>query len=124
MNIRLSKDKWKGLAPEQHDPAFFQFSAAVYGIRAAVVILRNYQKKYGLNTVSSIINRWAPGLENDTDAYIRAVASDMKVGAEQPLDLSDHVTLRALVSAIIHHENGMQPYPDNVLDEAIAMAGA
>ncbi|EDG3210247.1 hypothetical protein B6O47_21255 [Salmonella enterica] len=34
-----------------------------------IVILRNYQRKHGLNTISGIINRWAPTNENNTQAY-------------------------------------------------------
>ena len=72
LNIRRG-NKWKGLAAVQTDKAFDVFISMPWGIRAAFVILRNYIKKYGCNTVPKIIARWAPSSENDTQAYIKRV---------------------------------------------------
>jgi len=58
-NIRRSGDRWKGLAPLQTDPAFSVFETPVWGIRAMAVILRNYQKRYGLKSLAQLIGRWA-----------------------------------------------------------------
>lgn len=45
-NIRWG-DEWKGLVPETQrtDKSFCQFKSAEYGIRAMIIILRNYQRK-------------------------------------------------------------------------------
>jgi hypothetical protein len=77
-----------------------------YGVRALAKILLTYEAKYGLKTVQQIISRWAPPIENNTFAYIQAVASAMKVSATSLLNLRDPATLSSLVSAIIAHENG------------------
>ncbi|WP_198588780.1 hypothetical protein [Alloalcanivorax mobilis] len=121
-NIRRSADAWQGLSDTQTDTAFFQFRAPLYGIRALAKILRNYRDLYGLYTVRGIINRWAPPVENNTGAYVNAVAGAMGVSADVPLqwDLGE---LRALVGAIIKHENGQQPYTASLLDQAIQAAG-
>ena len=121
-NIRRSADAWQGLSDTQTDTAFFQFRAPLYGIRALAKILRNYRDLYGLYTVRGIINRWAPPVENNTGAYVNAVAGAMGVSADVPLqwDLGE---LRALVGAIIRHENGQQPYTAALLDQAIQAAG-
>lgn len=51
-NIRWGDD-WKGLVPKDQrtDKSFCQFTTPEYGIRAMIIILRNYQRKYGLDTV-------------------------------------------------------------------------
>lgn len=113
-NIRKTATVWQGQAPDQTDPAFVVFTDPVYGIRALARILVNYSKA-GVNTISSIIARWAPSSENDTNAYISAVSADMGVDPSTPLDVSDPSVLNALTAAIIHHENGRVSYtPDQI----------
>lgn len=74
-NIRWGDD-WQGLVPQAQrtDKSFCQFIKPEYGIRAMIIILRNYQRKHRLSTISGIINRWAPTNENDTQSYINSVA--------------------------------------------------
>jgi len=105
-NIRKDATAWQGLAAEQNDSAFFQFASMAYGIRAMIVILRTYKDRYGLDTVRKIINRWAPPNENDTGAYVNAVANYMNVLPDQPIDPHDEDTAFALVRGIIRQENG------------------
>lgn len=89
-NIRWG-DEWQGLVPkaQRTDNAFCQFTKSEYGIRAMVIILRNYQRKHGLNTVTDIIRRWVPPNENNTQAYINSVAQATGVSPEQKIDTSD-----------------------------------
>ena len=118
-NLRHSTDKWLGEVPGD-DKAFKTFSDPVYGIRALAKLLLNYERKYGLRTISGIISRWAPSNENDTAAYIDAVARACGVEPFQVIDVAAY--LPALVPAIIAHENGQQPYTDEQISQAIAMA--
>ncbi|MHC1788290.1 hypothetical protein [Solidesulfovibrio sp.] len=117
-NIRHSPDKWLGEVPG-NDKSFKTFSDPVYGIRALAKLLLNYERKYGLNTISGIISRWAPTVENNTAAYIDAVAKACGVDPFQVIDVAAY--LPALVPAIIAHENGSQPYTDEQISQAIAM---
>lgn len=89
-NIRWG-DEWQGLVPKaQHtDKSFCQFTSPEHGIRAMIIILRNYQRKHGLNTVSGIIKRWASPNENNTQAYINSVAQAKGVIPEQRIDTRD-----------------------------------
>ena len=57
-----------------------------------------------------MIGRWAPPNENDTGAYVRAVAASVGVGADEEIDVHEFAILRPLTLAIIRHENGQQPY--------------
>lgn len=119
-NIRWG-DEWKGLVPEAQrtDKSFCQFKAPEFGIRAMIIILRNYQIKYGLKTITGIIKRWAPPNENDTQAYIRSVAQATGTDADKPIDLTDSRKLFPLLQAIIKHENGTQPYEYDVFIRAL-----
>jgi hypothetical protein len=110
LNIRKSGDDWQGAVGD--DGEFIQFALASKGIRAAARILKNYRDKYGLNTVSGIINRWAPPNENDTESYINSVSAKINVDSEKPLDDSEYP---ALIAAMINHENGLQPYAQEII---------
>lgn len=119
-NIRWGNE-WKGLVPQAQrtDKSFCQFISPEYGIRAMIIILRNYQSKYGLKTITGIVKRWAPPNENNTQAYIRSVAKATGTDADKPIDLTDSRKLIPLLQAIIKHENGSQPYEFEVFIRAL-----
>jgi len=131
-NIRWADD-WQGLVPTymRTDPAFCQFTEARFGIRAICRILVNYGSKTGKNgvgypgidTVREIISRWAPESENDTEAYIAAVAHTVGVNPNVHIDVTNLKIMRGLVMGIIQHENGQQPYSESVINEAMWLAG-
>jgi len=120
-NIRRNSTKWQGLAAVQNDSAFFQFTAPDYGIRALARLLVNYQDVHGLNTIRGIISRYAPSSENNTTAYIDAVAAHVGASPDAPLDV--RAVLPLLIEAIIQHENGSQPYDVAVINNGIRLAG-
>ena len=76
LNIRRTKDQWKGLAEVQTDRVFCQFKTLEYGWRAAFHLLtRTYYHKYRLYTIRDIVSKWAPESDhNDTTAYIANVS--------------------------------------------------
>lgn len=104
---------WRGQTGT--DGLYATFSEPVWGIRALAKLLRNYQSRYGLNTITEIILRWAPPQENDSVSYIKSVSSYTGFKSMAQLNLADKSTLLSLVKAIIHHENGQQPYPDETI---------
>ncbi len=124
-NIRKTAGwhRWKGVSPNQTDPEFVQFLTPKDGIRALAKTLLTYRRVYGLDTVGGIINRWAPPSENDTRSYATAVALHLKVGVNDKLDMAHFNTMMGLVSAIIRHENGKNPYTKQELTAGIKLAG-
>lgn len=118
-NIRLSSTTWAGQVDASHqtDPAFVQFVAPEYGIRAMARILRSYAAR-GADTVREIISTWAPPTENDTGAYIQSVASQIGVSPDTPIG---EAQFAPLIAAIIRHENGIQPYDGALLTRGISM---
>lgn len=120
-NIRHSSAPWLGKAVKQTDAAFVQFTAPKWGIRALYRTLCTYQRKHGLKTIAAMIGRWAPPNENDTGAYVMAVARAVGVPSDKPVDIvADKSAAAALVKAIIKHENGSQPYTDAQIMEGIS----
>jgi len=120
-NIRDTGTNWNGLDTPRNDGAYLIFKDAKYGIRAMVRILHNYQVNHHLNTVRGIINRWAPTSENNTSAYIQDVADRIAVQPDAIIDVD--MQMPGLVAAIIHHENGINPYSDVTINEGIRLAG-
>lgn len=73
-NIRYNKDNdWQGAVGLCHD--FVKFETIEFGIRAGLVLLKNYIKR-GL-TIRQIVERYAPPSENDTASYISFVCLNL-----------------------------------------------
>lgn len=106
LNIRRGSN-WVGLSKHQTDPAFCQFDSITYGLRAGLIIIRTYMTKYKLTTIHTIVSRWAPPKENNTDAYVKSVSSMMKMHALLTFDFSDRGRIVALVSAMCKVETGI-----------------
>jgi len=94
------------------DGRFAQFETPEQGVNAMGQLLESYGRR-GHNTLSKIINRWAPSTENNTRAYIQSVASNTGIDPNMPLDLSDPNIKNAVTQAMILHENGM-PLPSSL----------
>lgn len=116
-NIRHGS-KWQGLSAQQTDKDFCQFISPEYGIRAIYKLLQTYQKKYELNTVESIIDRYAPPNENNTAGYINRAAKDIGVSVNEPINVSSKPVAIALATAIVGVELGYQPYSQKVFEDA------
>lgn len=128
-NIDRNATKWQGMAADQSsDPRFVVFADAKWGIRAIARLLLTYSSQYGLKTVRELIGRWAPPGENNTTAYIDAVAAGLKAAgiaatADTYIIVDSATTMTALVRGIILHENGSDPYTDAQIAEGIRLAG-
>lgn len=126
-NIERNKTPWRGLCADQSaDTRFCVFDAPEWGIRAMAKILLTYYTRYGLNTVRGIVSRWAPPSENDTDAYVHAVAARLGVRTDERIDVHQRNVMTALIRAITAHENGTayaDTYDAATLDKGLSLAG-
>ena len=120
-NIRSTDTAWRGEVPAtlKRDTEFEEFISPLFGVRAMARILKKGETA-GRDTVREIITRWAPPSENDTAAYIRSVSRRADLGPDEPINFDEK--LPDLLDAIIVHENGSNPYADQLLFEAIAAA--
>ncbi|XUM19743.1 hypothetical protein ACRAVF_18940 [Bradyrhizobium oligotrophicum S58] len=90
------------------DGRFAKFETPDHGTAAASNLIGTYETKHGLNTVSGIINRWAPTSDgNNTSAYAADVAKRLGVDPNSPLTPEQRP---ALIAAMGYHENG-RPIP-------------
>lgn len=104
-------------------PRFAQFQTPEEGLAALSLQLQRYGQR-GINTVRAIISKFAPPEENNTARYIGDVARALKVGATDRLDTSDPNVLNNLMGAIIHIENGRNPYSTEQLAAASSVRAA
>ena len=124
------KDKWVGeLGLEECDNArFTTFDTPEHGIRALCKVLLTYHRKRratdgsAIDTVQEIIDRWAPPSENNTDAYAQHVRDLLDVETGELIDVDNPATLLTLAESIIQHENGVQPYPRDVIEAGVKLA--
>lgn len=84
---------------------FAVFGSMQQGVAALVRQIGLYVGR-GKNTVRSILETYAPSTENNTGAYIAAVANALGIGPDDPLDPSNASQVKGLVRAIVDHENG------------------
>lgn len=120
-NIRhQDANDWQGMTG-QDSSGFVIFSEPKWGIRAIGKVIDSYQRR-GIWMLRDVIETWAPpGDNNDTDSYLSHV---MQLTGWQ----AAHVPQRtegdyvALVKAIVLHENGRQPYSDQYIADALALA--
>ncbi len=111
LNIRRSKDKWKGLRAVQADAQFCQFESLEYGWRAAFYLLtRTYYHKYRLYTIRAIISKWAPPCENNSKAYVENVSRLTGIDPDDPIGIPSERPARwiALGMAMAIQENGFE----------------
>lgn len=101
-----------------NDGSFPIFSSANDGLAAMSRQLQLYGGR-GNNTPYGIIHTYAPSSENNTQAYINAVTKDTGFGTHDKLNLSDPAVLKRLMTAMIRHENGSQPYSEVDIDSGI-----
>lgn len=106
-NIRQSGTKYAGEVRPSRDRAFKQFETMAYGYRAMFMLLYTYQKRHGLNTIRQMIGRYAPPVENHTDAYIDTVARRSGIGADTRITTTYGDVMIPIVSAMSYVENGV-----------------
>lgn len=101
---------------------FAKFGSTAEGVSALARQLQRYGER-GLDTISKIINKYAPSSENNTQAYIDALSKRLGVSGDQKLDLNDAGTLSGLIKGISRHESGKDYLSDSDVLTGLSMAG-
>lgn len=130
---------WEGLVPRHESQyatssnsqqrRFCEFVDPAYGIRAIARTLITYADKRkakngsAIDTVTEVIERWAPSFENNVSAYASHVGKIMGVSALETIDIKQYEVMKGLVVGIIAHENAGFAYPDSVVEEGLRRAG-
>lgn len=120
LNIRIG-NTWLGERPNPTEQEFEEFVSMEYGLRAAFLILRRYIRRYGKNTVTSIVSTWAPHSENNTLRYIDTVCARTGLKPDERIRYEDRDTMIKLVAAMAFVECG-QPILVKYIEKAYDMA--
>ena len=91
------------------DGRFAIFPTMDQGKLASMSLLNGYVDK-GYDSIDKIIHRWAPSNENNTSAYVNAVASSTGLDSNQKLNKDQ---LSGVADAIFKHENGSSYQPSS-----------
>jgi len=94
----------------QSDAQFCQFESLDWGWRAAFWLLtRTYYHKYRLFTIRAIVTKWAPAIENNTQAYIANVSRLTGIGPDEPIGIPSERPARWMMVgvAMAIQENGL-----------------
>ena len=121
LNIMATPQNWKGEIEctdgraEPDGQLTECFENYKYGIRAAIIILYNYQSKYGINTLSALTERWAT---HNTEQYAIFLADRLGIETDTKFKLQGNpIFLANLIEAMVEFENGFSPYPFDELYE-------
>lgn len=131
--IETPAKRWRGMyrqeTPEEGG-RFGVFDKPENGVRAiGKELLRAVSR--GARSVDDLIagipqadgsrfDAWAPAHENNTPAYVRFVARALRVDPDDAIDVRSY--LPRLAAAIVQHENGVQPYSMDELNEWVYLA--
>lgn len=127
--LNISGTGWQGQVGTASNPQKEAiFIDTQHGLRAAAILLYNYYKKYNLNNIRAIINRWAPAddpnANNQPQLYAEFVGRRTGIDPDQPFELNAS-NIKAIMIAMFEMEQGLKYadlIPNSEYDEAIKMA--
>ena len=99
-NIRAAQDVWQGQVGQRR--GFVEFQNEKMAVRAWLRLMRTYREKHGLDTIASIVTRFAPPSENNTQAYIRFC--EAKTGKNRNTKLQSNADYCKLAEAMAFYE--------------------
>ena len=113
-NIRLGSFLYKGERVQSEDSAFRQFESIEWGYRAMFVLLHTYAIKHHCRSLRDIIARYAPPSENNTEGYLRRVATSTHLSPDEAISTTDGAVMTAIVAAMSEVENGVKADMEDV----------
>lgn len=111
-----------GATPEAGSGRFAKFESPSEGVTALARQLQLYGQR-GLDTISEIINKYAPAGENNTKAYIDNLTRRLGVAPDEELDLGNPQLLSDLIKGISRYESGSDFLRDEDVMTGISRAG-
>jgi len=105
LSIEYRKENdWIGAVRPHNGNRFESFQSTAYCFRAGAIILRNY-KKAGYQSIKTIIARWAPPVENNTNSYIEFVSNETGFEPSTIIDVSKLDVMYKLLKAMAKFES-------------------
>lgn len=103
-NIKKNSVKWNGMVNSQSEKTFCVFENLDYGVRAGIVLLRNYVTTKKLNDVDSILKCFCPVAENGA-VVVRNYYNYVKAVCGSDIILLDSHRFYLLCAAICQFES-------------------
>lgn len=95
-NIRQGA-KWQGMTGAKK--GFVEFENREYALRAWLILMRTYRRRYGCRTVEQIVTRYAPPNENDTARYISYCRKELCLEPDSTLNYDcEYIELAAAMA--------------------------
>jgi hypothetical protein len=96
---------WQGMNSSKTKPGqIIYFDSVDYGVRAQVMMLKNYYKMHGIDTLTGITNRAAPWGHGDNNptVYARILASFLGMDVDTKFNMDSNRNLLAAIGYFIH----------------------
>ena len=110
-NIRQGA-KWQGMTGTKK--GFVEFETQEYAIRAWLVLMRTYRRRYGCKTIRQIVTRFAPPNENNTEQYIAFCCRQVCMSADD--ELTGLTQYAMLGKAMAKMETATSLHPNDILE--------
>ena len=110
-NIRQGA-KWQGMTGTKK--GFVEYKNQEYAIRAWLILMRTYRRRYGCKTIRQIVTRFAPPNENNTEQYI--VFCCRQVGMSADDELTGLTQYAMLGKAMAKMETATSLHPNDILE--------
>ena len=95
-NIRQGA-KWQGMTGTKK--GFVEFKNQEYAIRAWLILMRTYRRRYGCKTIRQIVTRYAPPNENNTEQYIAYCRRQLHLEPDSTLNFDcEYIQLAAAMA--------------------------
>ena len=115
LNIRISNNQWQGKITPSADSDFEQFETIIYGFRAAIKNLKSYITRYGCNTISTIISKWAPASDSNNPMRYAAVVSNRSgIDKDEVIQPTDREKICKIIHWMAYFENGSEPLDKDI----------
>lgn len=109
LNIIITDTPWQGKVGRAHntDGTFEQFKSLELGFRAAIINIRTMIRRDRLDTLNTLIPRWAPEPNPaQVENYINYVSERSYIGRSDRLLYANKNQICRLVHAMAEFENG------------------
>ena len=87
------------------DGRFCIFENCAYGYRAWLKLMHTYREQDGCDTLRKIIMRYAPPVENNSDAYMSGVSTGTRIGLDDALP-TDSASWQRIAKYFFNEEAG------------------
>lgn len=115
LDIIKSDNKWIGKV-ESDDSRFEKFVTHYFGYRAAYICLKRHYGR-GCDTLSLLIEKWAPYVENNTSRYIYFVSRFSCICPSEKFDWN-YTNVYNIMKYMSIYENGYCPN-EKALNDAL-----